>query len=188
MPGWSRLTKHRNRWESYDPGHIGTALLWGQGHPTMKDPTIREETWSSPADRAGTDTLRLPWSTSFQGQYFECHDIYQVPQLKRSWKSYQQYILNSWICWDSWISYFGGGWWSHLSFQPALKWGYIMIVFDFVLQWSSATSLEWMTREKDCSSWLMKLTWMKNLSLKDPSFRSKLMSPCNRNRTWDEIK
>lgn len=122
---------------------------------------------------------------TFQGQYFECHDIYQVPQLKRSWKSYQLYILNSWICWDSWISYFGGGWW---SFQPALKWGYIMIVFDFLLQWSSATSLEWMTREKDCSSWLMKLIWMKNLSLKDPSFRSKLMSPCNRNRTWDEIK
>jgi len=56
-----------------------------------------------------------------------------------------------------------------------------MIVFDFLLQWSSATSLESMTQEKDCSSWLTKLTWMKNLSLKDPSFRSKLMSPCNSN-------
>lgn len=30
----------------------------------MRDTTIREETWPSPADRAGTDTLWLPRSTS----------------------------------------------------------------------------------------------------------------------------
>lgn len=64
MLGWSRLTKHNKIWERNDPGHIGRALLWGQGHPTMRDLIIREETWSSPADRAGTDTLWLPWSTS----------------------------------------------------------------------------------------------------------------------------
>lgn len=67
MPGWSKLTKHNNRWETEtnDPGHTGRALLWGQGHLAMRDTTIREETWpSSSADRAGTDTLCLPWSTS----------------------------------------------------------------------------------------------------------------------------
>lgn len=29
------------------------------------------------------------------------------------------------------MSYFGGGWRSHLSFQPALRQRYIMTVFDF---------------------------------------------------------
>lgn len=135
--------------------------------------------------RACSWHLHKKGAKTSQDQCLECHDIYQLPQLT-SWKSYQQYLLNSWICWGSQLLFFGGGWWSHLCFQPTLKWGYIMIVFDFLLQWSSATSLEWMTQEKDCSSWLMKLTWMKNLSLKDPSFRSKLMGPCNRNWSWDE--
>lgn len=32
---------------------------------------------------------------TFQGQCCESHDTYQLPQLTRSWKSYQQYLLNS---------------------------------------------------------------------------------------------
>uniref|UniRef100_A0A8C4L3D7 Translation initiation factor eIF2B subunit gamma n=1 Tax=Equus asinus TaxID=9793 RepID=A0A8C4L3D7_EQUAS len=40
------------------------------------------------------------------------------------------------------------------------------------LKWSSVTSLEWTARERGCSSWLMKQTWMKSWSLRDPSCRS----------------
>lgn len=85
---------------------------------------------------------------------------------------------------------------SNISRSPVPEWSckqdnWLDLIFFFhLIQWSSVTSLAWTAQERGCSLWLMKQTWMKSWSLRDPSCRSKPqgLSSWQFSFSWNQIK